>query len=136
MPCMDDDLEKIREKKRRELASRLAAMKEGVIELTDFNFAGTILDHPYLVADFWAEWCGPCRRVAPEVEALSHEFSGSVVFGKCNVDENPQTSSSFGIEVIPTLIFFAHGKPVGRTTGALPRDTLRSQVKRAFGLFE
>jgi len=133
---MDDELERIRERKRLELASQLAAMKKGVIEISDHGFAGALTDHRYLVVDFWAEWCGPCRRVAPEIEALALEFAGQVAFGKCNVDENPKTSASFGVEVIPTLVFFSNGRPVGRLTGALPRETLRSQVKRAFGLSE
>ncbi|EJG08243.1 MAG: thioredoxin [Methanofollis liminatans] len=133
---MDDELERIRERKRLELASRFSAMKDGVIEISDHGFAGAIAAHRYLVVDFWAEWCGPCQRVAPEIEALALEFAGQVAFGKCNVDENPKTSASFGVEVIPTLVFFSNGRPVGRLTGALPRETLRSQVKRAFGLSE
>lgn len=133
---MDDELERIRERKRLELASRLSAMKDGVIEISDHGFASAIATHRYLVVDFWAEWCGPCQRVAPEIEALALEFAGRVAFGKCNVDENPKTARSFGVEVIPTLVFFSNGRPVGRLTGALPRETLRSQVKRAFGLSE
>ncbi|NVO67199.1 thioredoxin [Methanofollis tationis] len=132
---MDDELERIRERKRLELASRLSA-RDGVIEISDHGFAGAIAAHRYLVVDFWAEWCGPCQRVAPEIEALALEFAGRVAFGKCNVDQNPKTARSFGVEVIPTLVFFSNGRPVGRLTGALPRETLRSQVKRAFGLSE
>lgn len=133
---MDDEIERIRERKRLELESRLAAMKKGVIEVSDLNFAGALSAHPRLVVDFWAEWCGPCRRVAPEIEALALEFAGVVSFGKCNVDENPKTAASFGVEVIPTLVFFSQGRSVGRLTGALPREALRSQVMRAFGLSE
>ncbi|MFB3043530.1 MAG: thioredoxin, partial [Nitrososphaerales archaeon] len=71
-----------------------------------------------VVVDFWAEWCGPCRVIAPIVEELSKEYNGKVQFAKVNVDESPDLAGRFGVQGIPTLIIFKDGEEVGRLVGA------------------
>jgi thioredoxin 1 len=97
------------------------------IPLTDETFASEVARHPLMVVDFWASWCGPCRLVAPIIEELAGEYSGKVSFGKVNVDENPKTSESFGIQSIPTILVFKDGKPVDGVIGAVPKSQLVSK---------
>ena len=82
----------------------------------------------YVLIDFWAEWCGPCRMVAPVFEKLSNEIS-DVKFVKVNVDELPQIAGQFGIMSIPTLIIMKDGTPVNQTVGALPEPMLRDFIE-------
>jgi thioredoxin 1 len=86
-------------------------MAGNLLTLTDESFEAEVLKSslPVLV-DFWAEWCGPCKQLAPVVEALATEFAGKVKFGKVDVDENPQWAGKFGIQGIPTLLLFKGGK--------------------------
>jgi thioredoxin 1 len=81
-----------------------------------------------VVVDFWAEWCGPCRQIAPALEELSKEMDGKVTITKMNVDENPNVPSKFGIRAIPTLLIFKDGKVVGTQTGALPKKRLQDWI--------
>lgn len=130
---MDDDLQRLREERLRKLEAGLLGNQGGVFEIADDTFQDTVRKHPFLVVDIWAEWCGPCRMVAPVIEDLAREFSGRVTFGKCNVDLNPQIAAGFSVTAIPTLLFFANGMLVDRVVGALPREAVRSRVMRAFG---
>ncbi|MEM0441420.1 MAG: thioredoxin [Candidatus Caldarchaeum sp.] len=130
--ALDDELERI---KMRKLAEMLAkdrqppppAISEPV-EVTDLDFDEFISKHRFVVVDFWAEWCAPCRAIAPVVKELAKQYAGKVVFGKLNVDENPRTASRFGIMGIPTLLFFKSGKVVDMVVGAVPKRTLEARI--------
>uniref|UniRef100_A0A7C5U3V3 Thioredoxin n=1 Tax=Caldiarchaeum subterraneum TaxID=311458 RepID=A0A7C5U3V3_CALS0 len=98
------------------------------VEVTDLDFDEFISKHRFVVVDFWAEWCAPCRAIAPVVKELAKQYAGKVVFGKLNVDENPRTASRFGIMGIPTLLFFKSGKVVDMVVGAVPKRTLEARI--------
>jgi thioredoxin 1 len=101
------------------------------LQLTDSNFEELVLtsDKPALV-DFWAEWCGPCRTIAPIVEELSKEFEGKVVIGKIDVDSNPEVTGKFGIRNIPTLLFFKGGQMVDKQVGLVPKSVLVDKLNK------
>ncbi|PIE61054.1 MAG: thioredoxin [Desulfobacterales bacterium] len=105
-------------------------MAENIIELNDDNFDKMITDSdkPVMV-DFWAPWCGPCKAISPTVEALSEEYGDKMVFAKVNVDENPLSPSKFGVQAIPTLIFFKGGQVAEQITGMVAREKLEETLK-------
>jgi thioredoxin 1 len=98
---------------------------------TDGNFDSTVVkaDKPVLV-DFWAEWCGPCRRLAPTVEALASDYDGKVAVGKLNVDENPNTAGRFSIRGIPTILIFKGGQIVESVVGLTDKDHLKQLLDK------
>lgn len=102
----------------------------GAVHVSDNNFKKEILDEkiPCLV-DFWAEWCGPCKRVAPIVEELAEEYRGKCKIAKLNIDDGQRTASDFGVMSIPTLIFFRDGKAVNQVVGALSKSELKSKIE-------
>ncbi|HQT64394.1 MAG TPA: thioredoxin [Acidocella sp.] len=85
---------------------------------------------PVLV-DFWAEWCGPCRAIAPSLEELSTEYAGKLEIVKVNIDENPLTPTQFGVRGIPTLILFKDGKPAATQVGAAPKSALKAFIEKS-----
>jgi thioredoxin 1 len=104
-------------------------MASGVIEVKDATFKDEVLNatEPVLV-DFWAEWCGPCRMMAPVVEQMAQAYSGKMKVAKLNVDENPESASAYGVMSIPTLILFKGGKAVERFVGFRPKQELARLV--------
>ena len=132
----DAEIERIRQKKMSELIQKRneVAMRQELggdgnpVVLTDNTFE-TVKKYPFMLVDFWAAWCGPCRVISPIVEELAHEYQGSVWVGKLNVDENPVTADRFQVQSIPTLIMFKDGVPVDRIVGALPKHLIESRLK-------
>ncbi|MGH7104602.1 MAG: thioredoxin [Acetobacteraceae bacterium] len=98
--------------------------------VTDASFATDVLaaSGPVLV-DFWAEWCGPCRTIAPALEELAGEFAGRLQLAKVNIDENPETPSTYAVRGIPTLILFKDGKPAATQVGAAPKSRLKAWIE-------
>jgi len=105
-------------------------MTQNIIELEDDTFEKKVLksDKPVMV-DFWAPWCGPCKAIAPTVEALEKEYGGKMIFAKVNVDENPLTPSKYGVQAIPTLIFFKNGEIADQITGMVGKEKLEETIK-------
>jgi thioredoxin 1 len=104
---------------------------ERPVVLTDDDFKTALQTHHALVVDLWAEWCYPCKMIAPIVEELASEYKGKVVFGKLNVDENPATAEAYDVMAIPTLLVFRDGKLADRIVGALPKEPLKSKLDQA-----
>ncbi len=100
--------------------------------VTDASFAADVLGAKGTVlVDFWAEWCGPCRAIAPALEEIGAEFAGKLTIAKVNIDENPQTPNNFHVRGIPTLVLFRDGKQVDMKVGAAPKSVLRDWVAKA-----
>jgi thioredoxin 1 len=99
-----------------------------IVTLTDADFDTQVKTRPLMVVDFWAEWCGPCRMIAPVLEELADEYADRMTVGKVNVDENRQTTARFGIRSIPTLMFFRDGNRVDQVIGAHPKDTIKAKI--------
>ena len=106
---------------------------ENVKTFTDSNFDEETKQGVVLV-DFWAEWCGPCRRIAPIVDQLATEYAGRATIGKMNVDENPNVPTSrFHVRGIPTLVVLKNGELVDTIVGAVPREDIVNAIERHLG---
>jgi len=124
-----DELEQIREKKLRELIGQMSTPSiDKPIVVSDRNFDQTVKNYPLIVVDCWAAWCAPCRAIAPLVEELAKEYSGKAVFGKLNVDDNPETAEKFDVRAIPTLLVMKNGSEVDRIVGVLPKTQLEARI--------
>jgi len=124
-----DELEEIREKKKQELVKRMSTPSiDKPIVVSDRNLEQTVKSYPLVVVDCWAAWCAPCRAIAPIVDQLAKDYTGKVVFGKLNVDENPETAQRFGVMAIPTLLVMKNSKEVDRVVGIVPKSELEAKI--------
>lgn len=98
------------------------------IQVTKENYRSVIDSDKPVVIDFWAEWCGPCRMVAPIVEELATEYEGKVVVAKCDVDANDDIVAEYKIRNIPTIVFLKNGQQVDKHVGAIGRDALKAKI--------
>jgi len=100
-------------------------------EFTDANFKKEVLDKEGVaVVDFWAEWCGPCRMIAPIIEELSNEMEGKVKVGKLDVDSNPEVATKYGIRSIPTILILKNGEVVEKQVGVTTKDSLKGMIDK------
>ncbi|MEA3323864.1 MAG: thioredoxin [Euryarchaeota archaeon] len=121
-----DELEAIRQKK----MERLQTMTSGeVLVLDDNNLTETVREHPFVVLDCWAEWCGPCKMVAPVIAQLASEYAGRITFAKLNIDENMGTAMKYQISAIPTMLVFRNGEMAGQIIGALPKNHIEQKLQ-------
>jgi thioredoxin 1 len=105
-------------------------MGQNTKTVTDQSFQADVLgsDKPVLV-DFWAEWCGPCRMIAPALEEIAAELADKVTVAKINIDENPDTPGKYGVRGIPTMLLFKNGEAVAQKVGAAPRSNIQQWLE-------
>ena len=113
------------------LTENTMADSKNTVEVTDDSFAGTVEKAPGLVlVDFWAEWCGPCKRLGPTIDALAAEYGDKVTVGKLNVDDNPNTAMKFQIRGIPAVMLFKGGQIVDAVVGLQPKDAFKQAIDK------
>lgn len=99
------------------------------LTITSENFEALLAEGKPLVVDFWATWCGPCQMIGPSIDALATEYEGRANIGKCNVDEEQDLPSQFGVRNIPTILFFRNGELATKLVGAQPKDVLQRTLE-------
>ena len=133
-----NELETIRARKLEELVNTMDApsvtlekkMPSAPMEVSDDNFMIMIKDYDLMIVDCWAPWCGPCRMLSPVIEELARTYSGKVVFGKLNTDNNRRVAGQFDIMSIPTLLFFKNGRHVDTIIGAVPKSVIEDAIRK------
>ena len=135
----DPELAALRRRKLQEMMTDMAGKAEGKedwpsepIEVGDENIEEMTTKYPAMIVDCWAEWCGPCRMLAPTIHELAKEYQGKVVFGKLNTDFNLKTPRKYGIMSIPTMLFFKDGKVAGKLVGAMPKQYIVEAIDKTF----
>ena len=99
------------------------------LEINDSNFKEVVLDNEKpVVVDFWATWCGPCKRLAPIIEEVAKDYDGRAIVGKCDVEEDEDLAMRFGVRNIPTVVFLKDGQEVDRSVGLVPRAVLEEKI--------
>ncbi|HLJ67412.1 MAG TPA: thioredoxin [Chloroflexota bacterium] len=100
------------------------------VAISDASFEAEVLKAPKpVLVDFWAEWCGPCKMIAPILDKVAEEYADSLKIAKIDVEQNPQHMQKFGIQSVPTLILFKDGEPVERIAGYVPKERLLNKIK-------
>ena len=100
------------------------------LNITNENYEALLADSKPLVIDFWAEWCGPCRMIAPIVDELAAEYEGRVLVAKCDVEECEEAVAKFGVRNIPTVVFVKGGEVVDKNVGAASKDALKAKIEK------
>lgn len=99
------------------------------LEIKDSNFEELSQNNEYVVVDFGATWCGPCKQIAPFIEELAEEYKDRIAVGKCDVDENTELAGQFGVRNIPTVLFIKNGEVVNKSVGAVAKNKLKEMFE-------
>ena len=112
----------------------MAAADSVTAKVTDATWAQDVLESSEpVVVDFWAEWCGPCRMIAPALEEIANHLGDKVTVAKLNIDENPDTPGRYGVRGIPTMLLFKGGQPIAQKVGAAPRSQIQQWLETNLG---
>ena len=128
----ESELKRIREKKLIELKEK-TVMSGGPVHITDADFDEIVKKNTLAMVDFWASWCGPCMALAPTIEEVAKEYSGRVLVGKLNVDENPKTAECFQVYSIPTMVIMKNGQEVDRIVGCVQKKIIVAALEKHLG---
>lgn len=99
------------------------------LAITKENYEEVLASQLPVVIDFWAEWCGPCRMIAPVVDELAAEYEGKVLIGKCDVEDNDEIVARYGVRNIPTIVFIKDGQTVDKQVGAVSKEVLKAKIE-------